>query len=274
MSVRTYNTYPFVAQVTAKNMILSTPILRVLIVGSMFGLTAIVLAGCGEVVVFGHVVREAKPSAKAEAELSTESQSGSSQSSSAQSNSTQSTSPQPAGSETTTSVAATNSTTIEDATKQSTTRSEFQTLQAVSVVLAAEVAAKVKEDSKFDVDALLAAIKNELRSRNVLVESDSQVSASGEIVIDDYSLRRTSNVVLFGNIYSNGTLNGALRVRDAQGNELNDRRIEAKAKITIPAEGRVENPLGPLYRQFAIEVGSALTGMPNKPDDSDSWRPR
>jgi hypothetical protein len=151
---------------------------------------------------------------------------------------------------------------------------EFQKVKAVSVVLTEQAAAEVAADAKFDVDALLSAVKSELQSREALENSNAQLTAVAEIAIDDYALHPTSNVVLFGQIISTGVLSGTLRVRDAQGNELSNRRIEAKARVSIPAQGESENPLGLLYREFAVQTGNTLTGKIIKPVVDDSWRPR
>ena len=151
---------------------------------------------------------------------------------------------------------------------------EFQKVRAVSVVLTEQATAKVATDAKFNVDALLSAVKSELQSREALDDATAQVTAVAEIVIEDYALHPTSNVILFGQIISTGVLNGALRVRDSQGNQLSNRRVEAKARVSIPAKGESENPLGPLYREFAIQTGNTLTGKIIKPVDDDSWRPR
>jgi hypothetical protein len=151
---------------------------------------------------------------------------------------------------------------------------EFQKVRAVSVVLTEQVAAQAADDAKFNVAALLTAIKSELQSREALDESSAQVTAVAEIAIDDYALHPTSNVILFGQIISTGVLNGTLRVRDAQGIELSNRRIEAKARVSVAAKGETENPLGPLYREFAIQMGNTLTGKIIKPVTDDSWRPR
>jgi hypothetical protein len=129
-------------------------------------------------------------------------------------------------------------------------------------VLTAEAAAQAKQDSKFNVDALVTALKKELRSRKVLDESDSQVTASGEITIDEYALHPSTNAVLFGRSYSNGVLNGTVRLRDAQGNELGNRRIETKVHLSIEEEGAPADALEPLYRHFAVDTANLLTGAP------------
>jgi hypothetical protein len=158
-------------------------------------------------------------------------------------------------------------------TANSATMTEFQKVKAVSVLLTEQVIAKTAADAKFNVDALLSAVKTELQSRDALYESTMQ-TAVAEIVIDDYALHPTSNAILFGQVISTGVLNGTLRVRDAQGNELSNRRIEAKARVSIPAKGESENPLGFLYREFAVQTGNTLTGKIIKPVTDDSWRPR
>lgn len=212
-------------------------LLRVLFLGSLITMTTAV-TGCGHVAVFGHTIGESTTST-----------------------------PPPSSSD-----AATNSSAAVSE-KSNPVAPELQKVKGVIVVLTKEAAEKVTTDSKFSAEAFLEAIKKELTSRYVLHESDSQVTSILEIVIDEYALQPSSNAILFGQIIHNGKLYGALRVRDAKGNDWNN-RIEARARVSIAAKGETKNPLAPLYREFAIAVGNTLTGVTLKPVDSENWRPR
>lgn len=150
---------------------------------------------------------------------------------------------------------------------------QIQRLKTVSVTVLAS-AVQTSEDAKPDAGALLAAIKRELRSQQILDQSAAAITASGEIAIDEYALHPTSNVVLFGKIHHRGVLNGSIRVLDAQGTELSHQRIEASAQVQIPAEGTIGNALDPLYAAFAEQTASVLTGIPVKRSDPDRERPR
>ena len=188
------------------------------------------LAGCGDVIVFGHTVHEAHPASEVKAEPT--------------------------------------------ATPKAAVTPRVQVVKTVTLVLAAQAAAKVVDDSRFNADALLAEIKSELQSRKLLDDADLHSSGTAEISIDDYAMRPTSNVILFGNIISAGTLSGDVRVRDAQGNELPDRRIEAETRVSIPASGESANPLAPLYRQFAVMTANSLAGTPTKSSATQDQPPR
>jgi hypothetical protein len=60
----------------------------------------------------------------------------------------------------------------------------------------------------------------------------------------------------------NGVLNGTVRLRDTQGNELSNRRVETKVHLSIEEEGAPVDALEPLYRRFAVETANLLTGAP------------
>jgi hypothetical protein len=150
---------------------------------------------------------------------------------------------------------------------------QVQRVSSVTIVITPQAATKVDIDSRFSADALLLAIKTELQTRKLFDDPDSGASGAAVISIDDYSMQPTSNVILFGNIISAGTLNGDIRMRDGQGNDLPNRRVEAKARVSIPANGESKNPLEPLYRQFAVNIANNLAGTPKAADTPDQ-RPR
>jgi hypothetical protein len=165
-------------------------------------LTVALLAGCGQVIVFGHVVRDSpqasrpvtpaadtpaadRPTADARGSQSN----GSMASSESLGASTSSTSPGPA--------------------------SVAHVVKAVNLIVTAEATAKVTGDaSRFSADALL-------------------------------------------------------RVTDAAGNDQSTgSRIVAESKLTIAANGEGKNPLGPLYRRFAVLAGDRLAGVASQPQKS------
>jgi hypothetical protein len=139
-------------------------------------------------------------------------------------------------------------------------------VKAVTLVLTPQVAAKVADDSTFKKDALLDAIKAELRSRQLFDDTDSRATATAEISLDDFAVRPTSNAVVLGYIINDGTLSGELRVRDGDGKDLQRDRIEAKSKVTAAANRENPDFLVPLYRRFASVTGDWLAGTPSKPD--------
>jgi hypothetical protein len=190
------------------------------------------IAGCGQVSVFGHTVGENNPSSDVKSA---------------------------------------------NVTPTNTSTPGVHVVKAVTVVLTPQAASKAADDPMFKTDALLAAIKSELQSRQLLNESDAKVSSTVDIAIDDYSMRPTSNVILFGNIISAGSLNGELYVRDEQGSVLTSGRIEAAARISVPAQAGSTTPVDPLntlYRKFAVLLGDKLSNTVTKPTTSEIQPPR
>jgi hypothetical protein len=151
---------------------------------------------------------------------------------------------------------------------------QIQKVKSVTITFTPQVAAKTADDPRFNTQALFAAIKSELLLRKILDDSDAHISATAEVLIEDYSMRPTSNVILFGNIISNGTLNGSIRLLDAQGNDMPGYRVAAATRVSIPASGESKNPLEPLYREFAIMMGHALDGTKPKETIGADQHPR
>lgn len=184
------------------------------------------LAGCGEVVIFGHTVREGNASSESKAE-----------------------SKEPAS---------------------SNVAPEYHAVKVKTVTLALTQPAEEKaaSDSKFDKDALLGAIKDELRSRQVLDETDAGAGMV-EISIDNFAVQPTTNAIVFGRIYSEGTLTGTVRLRNAAGDTAQSFHIDAQTRFSIDASGEEPNPLGPLYHRFAVLTADRLTDTPSKPEPTD-----
>jgi hypothetical protein len=196
------------------------------------------ISGCGQVVVFGHTIGE-----KTASEVNTNSTAAS-----------------------------------QDATAPSGHAPKDKTLsipliRSVTLVLTPQVAGQVTNDSRFDRDALLTAISSELKSRKLLDETNSHASTA-EVSIEEYAMRPTSNVILFGNIISAGTLNGSIQLRDELGRDFPLRHIEADSQVSIPASGQTINPLGRLYRQFAIVTANVLDSTPPQPIIGADQHPR
>jgi len=142
---------------------------------------------------------------------------------------------------------------------------ESQKVKTVTLVLTPQIAATLAKDSRFNAGALLDAIKSELRSRQVLDDTDAHAS-NAEIAIDGLAIKPVSNVILFGKIISDSALTGEIRVRDEHGVDKPAYRIEAEAKVSISASGEDKNPLALLYQQFALLAGNHLAGFPAKPN--------
>ncbi|MEJ1963076.1 MAG: hypothetical protein WDO56_16590 [Gammaproteobacteria bacterium] len=140
----------------------------------------------------------------------------------------------------------------------------------MSLTLTAEATAKATDDPAFKADALLDAIRRELRARQLLDPQDTGAAGSAEVVIDDFDTRSTSNAVVFGYIFKEGALAGVIHVRDASGNELQKFDVMAESRFSVAANGTDANGLAALYRRFAVLAADRLADTPSKPEVSTS----
>ncbi len=200
-------------------------------------LSIALLAGCGEVIVFGHKVREA-PTAPEEK-------------------------PAPPSSPSSTSSA---SSTPSKPKSGASLSPQAQVVSAVTLVLTPQLAEKVAKDPNFNATALLDAIKRELQARRVLDETNSQANGTAEISLDDFTLHPKSNAILFGYIINSGLLGGDIRLRGSDDKELKGFRIDAESQVSIAANGESTNPLKGLYHRFAVILGDHLTGTASAPE--------
>jgi hypothetical protein len=226
------------------------------------------LAGCGQVIVFGHVIGERKESAQPSAEASPAtagSAAGTSGTAAAQAANAAHAQPAAAGADASAPAAA-----VAPAATRVAARAPAIThaVKAVNITVTPEAAAKVTGDaSRFAADALLDAIRTELKARKLLDEESPQASGTAEIIVDDLATRPTSNAILFGYKMLAGTLEGDVRVTGAEGTESTGSRIIAESKLTVAANGNDKNPLGPLYRRFAVLAADRLAGVESRPPD-------
>ena len=250
------------------------------------------VTGCGEVVVFGHVVREnpskaeaaaQPPATEAAAPAAATSDLAAAQTAPAAASS--STVPEPAarepavasaaatpaatstGPESATATPATGlgsthataaiSTAAEPQSAANAARSSGHLLRAVNVTLSAE---SVASGSGVDTAALLDAIRAELRSRKLLDEQSTSGDGTAEVLIEGATTHRTVNAVVFGIQPMAGTLEGELHVSSARG-EHPAVKIVAESRFSLAADGENKNALGPLYRRFAVLTADEIAGM-------------
>ena len=205
-------------------------------------LIAAMLAGCGQVIVFGHVVGEHKTPAE----------------------------PRPQSAVPATAPASTAAETTAPVSEPVPAKSPViaHVVKAVNITVTPEAAEKVTGDaSRFTPDALLDAIKTELKSRKLLDEQDPHASGTAEVIVDRLGTRSTTNAIVFGYRMLAGTLEGDIRVTGLEGRESTGSRIVAEAKLTVAASGDDKNPLGPLYRRFAVLAADRLAGVTSQPQD-------
>jgi hypothetical protein len=195
------------------------------------------LAGCGQVIVFGHVVGE-RPESVAKPEATT-----------------------------TTATTATTSTTAPAPAKGPAASPHV--VKSVNIIVTPEARSKVTGDaSRFTADALLDAVTTELKSRKLLDEQNPAASGTAEIVVDDLATRPTTNAILFGYKMLAGTLEGDIRVTGSSDTDSTGTRIVAQSKLTLAVSGDDKNPLGPLYRRFAVLAADRLAGVTSEPQEA------
>jgi hypothetical protein len=146
---------------------------------------------------------------------------------------------------------------------------------SVYIVVSPLINAQIAADARFDQQKLLAAVEQELQARRLLVAGDAALKSASaanrrmEITLDAFSTRASTNAVIFGYALGSGELAAEVHLRDAEGREFSGFRVQAKARLaTRPAEDD-PNPLGNLYRRFAVLAADKLAGVPSKPDESD-----
>ena len=206
------------------------------------------LTGCGEVVVFGHVVRENPSKAEASAsKAAAEPAEPRPATEAASSPVTEAAVPEPAAETPATAAAGSSAAPL---------------LHAVNVTLSATSQAG---GTSVDAAALLDAIRTELRSRALLDEQNSSADRTAEVLIESATTHPTVNAVVFGRQPMAGTLTGELHVSSASG-ELPTSKIVAESRFSIADDGQDKNALEPLYRRFAVLTADELTGMVAKPN--------
>jgi hypothetical protein len=265
---------------------------------------SVALSGCGEVVVFGHVVREnpakteaaaAKP-ATAAPEPAIESAAiapaapvlaidPTATEPAAATPATVAAAPATAGAAVAVTsepatvaaasepVAATPSTHATRETSAAATASPTaRRLHAVNVTVSP---ASQAGDASVDAAALADAIRTELRSRNLLDEQNPSSDGTAEVLIESATTHPAVNAVIFGRRPMAGTLTGELHVSSASG-ERPSSTIVAESRYSIAADGQDKNSLGPLYRRFAVLTADELTGIaanPNRNAVTQSQKP-
>lgn len=245
---------------------------RVTVLAVWMALLAALLSGCGQVMVFGHVMGErraqtaqpeviaAQPEAAAPEPAAEAGQPGAG-----------ATQPAPTAREPAAAAAQPDASDAPsaDARVASAPAPVAHVVKSVNVIVTSEVTSQATgAASRFTADALLDAIKTELKSRKLLDEQNPHASGTAEIVVDELATRPTSNAVLSGYKMLAGTLEGEIRVTGSRDVDSTGSRIVAQSKLTVAASGEDPNPLGPLYRRFAVLAADRLAGVTSPPREA------
>lgn len=222
------------------------------------------LKGCGEVVVFGHVVRENPAKTEAAAPDAATAADASSPSSEAAA-------PKPtseaAASVPATEAAAPKPATVDEPARRTgaTTTAGLPQAHAVHAVNVTLSPTSQPGDASVDAAALLDAIRTELRSRNLLDEQNPSADGTAEVRIESATAHPTVNAVIFGRQPMAGTLTGELHVSRVSGEQLPASRIVAESRWSVADDGHDKNPQGPLYRRFAELTADELIATASNP---------
>jgi hypothetical protein len=115
------------------------------------------------------------------------------------------------------------------------------------------------EDDRFNPESLREALIAELRSRQLLDLQPTDTGRALVIRLEEFQVRATSNVVMFGRLASTGVLDGLARISE-KNSETQEFRVRAEVPLQIVRNGDDANPLKLLYRGFAEQFADALGG--------------
>jgi hypothetical protein len=181
------------------------------------------LAGCGQVVVFGHVVGEGKAPEVAQTAAPTETKDS-----------------------------------------QAVVATTVPAFKSITLKVAPNATDNVASSTPFEPELLLEALRTELRARKLLDEENPQLASTAEVQVSEVSVRPSTNAVVFGYQMMSGTLIGDVHLAGAALHVLADTRLT----IPVDDENRKKDPLGPLYRRFALLTADRIQGVESKPDPS------
>jgi hypothetical protein len=135
----------------------------------------------------------------------------------------------------------------------------------VAVELTPAARQQTDEDERFNTDGLRDAVIAELRSRGLLDLAHADTGRALVIRLEEFGVRATSNIVMFGRLASTGVLDGQARIRGGN-SEAREFRVRAEVAMQITRDGKDKNPLKPLYRGFAEQFVDTLVGAaPRQP---------
>ena len=194
------------------------------------------LAGCGDVTVFGHKVRDthAPPQASPEKSVSPP---------------------------VTPTAATAASPPAQTDTRAPKPLQSVHVLKAVSLSITPATVITLAGNSSFDAAALQAEVVAELRARGLLDSQDPRATGTAEITIDEVTSRPTVNAVTFGYQMMAGTLAGRLHVIESTGSSPADFRVNTESKWSVAVAEPGKDQLKHLYRSFAIQSADRLAGV-------------
>jgi hypothetical protein len=198
------------------------------------------LSGCGQVTVFGHVVRQ--PDAPQAASRVP-----------------------PAGSDSAAQAPGVTTSATERASPAVPSPTAPHIVKAVSVSLTPQTAATLRSrtgSATGYAGALRQEISAALRSRGLLDEHDPRATATADVTVEQLTSQLTTNAVLFGHESLSGTLAAQLRLPGSAGRPQPAFRIVSAYRWSVAAGGSDEDQLRPLFHHFAVQLAEHLAGNP------------
>lgn len=138
--------------------------------------------------------------------------------------------------------------------------SEERKLGEVSVSLSPEAKEKLKDNLKFDHDALRRQIEKAFDASSLLDVSKKGEFPSLTIVVTDMRVRSNFSAVVWGVMAGADSIKGDVVIKDASGRELDRFRVSASYALGGIAGGQDGARMDWLYEAFAKETLKELTG--------------
>lgn len=144
-------------------------------------------------------------------------------------------------------------------------------VSAVLIKFTAEAQQQMQDEPRFTARALRETVLDELNGRGLLREGGG--GSLVDIQVDQFSLRNTSNVVVFGSIATAGKLGAVLEMQSAAGSPLKRADVRVEAALTLRKDGENPEELHKLYRRFAQALADEIASTGASPAAGGQVRP-
>ena len=137
-------------------------------------------------------------------------------------------------------------------------------ISGVTVAVAPEVQAKLKDSLKFDQQALARAVELALSNRQLLNAQKKEGAVVMQITVTHVRVRNTFSAVMWGAMSGNDSIKGDVVVKDANGGVVDQFHVDTAYALGGYAGGQDSMRMNWLYEAFAKQVVRALTGEDKK----------
>jgi hypothetical protein len=139
-----------------------------------------------------------------------------------------------------------------------TTAQQAPRLASIAVLLSAELEQQIADEPRFSFAVLRDAITAELRARRLLAAQGGAAGNTAEILVNEFALRATSNVVVFGRLSSVGVLGGLVRLRTEAGAQPREFKVLVEIPLSISQRKTGSDSLQKLNQRFARVIGDEI----------------